>query len=74
MDNHKIAGRKTAVGEDGNSILVGLLWRTVGSGDFNRNGGAEPPDIEGLLTPEKDARKGSLPGRVMANTVPRGTP
>jgi hypothetical protein len=41
MDRHRVAGRATVVGEDGNPAFVGLPWSIVGAGDFDRNGGAD---------------------------------
>src|SRR5215471_5387287 len=41
MDGHKVAGRPTVLGEDGQPAFVGLPWSIVGAGDFNRDGNAD---------------------------------
>jgi len=42
MDGHKLAGRATVLGEDGNATFVGAPWRIAGTNDVNGDG---KPDI-----------------------------
>lgn len=41
MDDHKVVGRGTVLGEDGKSAFIGPPWGIVGAGDMNGNGKAD---------------------------------
>jgi hypothetical protein len=41
MDERRVIGRGTVLGEDGNPAFVGAPWSIVGAGDFNGDGRAD---------------------------------
>jgi len=41
MDDHRVRGRATVLGENGSPAFVGLPWSIVGTNDFNHDGTAD---------------------------------